>query len=110
LNAGEFRQQTLLKAVIVNALNPAPYLSWSLVMGPLFLEGWKASPANGLALLIGFYFTFIFSLAGIIFLFGYAGKLGPRISRFLLGLSAIVLLLFGIYQLWIGIQTVLINA
>ncbi len=27
---------TLLKAVFVNLLNPNPYLGWSLVMGPLF--------------------------------------------------------------------------
>ncbi len=105
--AVESQQQTLLRAVVVNALNPAPYLGWSLVMGPLFLEGWKAAPGNGFALLIGFYLTFILSLAGIIFVFGHASRLGPKVSRSLLGLSSIVLFLFGIYQLGMGAQAIL---
>ena len=29
-------------------------------MGPLFLEGWRESPINGIAMIIGFYLTFIF--------------------------------------------------
>ena len=97
-------QQTLLKAVLVNLLNPAPYLGWSLIMGPLFLEGWKAAPVNGFALIIGFYLTMIITLAGIIILFAFAQKLGPKVSKILLGLSAIVLFAFGIYQLWVGIN------
>ena len=32
-------KKTLLKAAFVNLLGPGPYLGWSLVMGPLFLEG-----------------------------------------------------------------------
>ena len=50
-------QQTLFRAAIVNFLNPNPYLGWSLVMGPLFLKGYKEVPANGIALIIGFYAT-----------------------------------------------------
>jgi threonine/homoserine/homoserine lactone efflux protein len=42
-------QQTVLKAALVNLLNPAPYLAWSLVMGPLLLRGWREAPANGIA-------------------------------------------------------------
>lgn len=97
-------QQTLLKAVVVNLLNPAPYLGWSLIMGPLFLEGWKVAPVNGFALIIGFYLTMIITLAGIIILFAFAQKLGPKVSKILLGLSAIVLFAFGIYQLSVGIN------
>ena len=97
-------QQTLFKAVVVNLLNPAPYLGWSLIMGPLFLEGWKIAPVNGMALIFGFYITMIITLAGIIILFAFAQKLGPKVSKILLGLSAIVLFAFGIYQLWLGIN------
>lgn len=95
-------QQTLLKAVIVNLLNPAPYLAWSLIMGPLFLEGWEIAPINGIALIISFYLTMIITLAGIIMLFAFARKLGPKVSKILIGLSSIVLFSFGIYQLWLG--------
>ena len=97
-------QQTLFKAVFINLLNPAPYIGWSLIMGPLFLEGWRIEPSYGIALLLGFYLTMILSLAGIIILFGFARKLGPKVSKILLGVSSIVLFIFGIYQLWLGIM------
>ncbi len=102
--SNESSQQTLFKAVFINLLNPAPYLGWSLIMGPLFLEGWRIEPSYGIALIIGFYLTMILSLAGIIILFGFARKLGPKVSKILLGISAVVLFVFGIYQLWLGIM------
>jgi len=100
----ESGQQTLFNAVFVNLLNPAPYLGWSLILGPIFLEGWKLAPINGIAMIIGFYVTMILTLAGIIILFGFARKMGPKVSKILLGLSSIVLFAFGIYQLWLGIN------
>ena len=100
----ESGQQTLFNAVFVNLLNPAPYLGWSLILGPIFIEGWKLAPINGIAMIIGFYVTMILTLAGIIFLFGFARKMGPMVSKILLGLSSIVLFAFGIYQLWLGIN------
>jgi len=102
--SNESGQQTLFNAVFVNILNPAPYLGWSLIMGPLFLEGWRVAPINGIAMIIGFYLTMILTLAGIIILFGCARKLGPKVSKLLIGLSSIVLFVFGIYQLWLGIN------
>lgn len=48
-------QFTFLKAVLVNLLNPNPYLAWSLIMGPLLIKGWNEAPANGIVLLAGFY-------------------------------------------------------
>lgn len=95
--------KTLLNAVVVNLLNPNPYIGWSLVMGPLFMEGWDQTPLNGLALIIGFYGTIVITLAATIVLFGFARNLGPKVSKVLLGFSALALFIFGIYQLWIGI-------
>jgi len=100
----ESGQQTLFNAVFVNLLNPAPYLGWSLILGPIFIEGWKLAPINGIAMIIGFYVTMILTLAGIIILFGFARKMGPMVSKILLGLSSVVLFAFGIYQLWLGIN------
>jgi threonine/homoserine/homoserine lactone efflux protein len=102
--SNESGRKTLFNAVIVNLLNPNPYLGWSLIMGPVFLEGWKLAQINGIALIAGFYLTIILSLAGIIILFGFAGKLGPKVSKILIGLSAIALFLFGCFQLWTGIN------
>ncbi|MBN2184916.1 MAG: LysE family translocator [Candidatus Krumholzibacteriota bacterium] len=99
-------QQTLFNAVLVNLLNPNPYLGWSLIMGPLFLEGCRSGPANGIALIASFYLTMILTLAGIIILFGFARRFGPKVSKVLIGLSSFVLLVFGIYQLYLGIKSI----
>ena len=96
-------RQTVFKAVLVNLLNPAPWLGWSLIMGPLLLKGWRETPANGIALLVGFYITLILVTLGIMLLFAAARNLGPRVSRTLVGISAIALACFGLYELWQGI-------
>lgn len=94
--------QNLFKAVTVNLLNPNPYLAWSLVMGPLLLQGWHETPANGIALVAGFYSLMIISNAGIILTFSAIRKLGPKVNRILIGISVIALTGFGLYQLWLG--------
>ncbi len=93
----------LFKAVLVNLLNPNPYLGWSLVMGPMLLNGWRGNPKNGLALLIGFYSSLIIYSIVMIVLFATAGNLGPRINRISLYISVIAFVFFGFYQLWSGI-------
>lgn len=95
--------QTVFKAAMVNLLNPAPYIGWSLVMGPLLLKGWREAPANGIVLLFGFYTTLILVTLGIMLLFAAARNLGPRVSRALVGFSAIALACFGFYEIWSGI-------
>ena len=97
---GASRGETLMKATLVNFLNPNPYLGWSLVMGPLLLKGWHETPANGIGLLAAFYGTMVLCGVGIILLFASARNLGSRISRVLLGISAIALGAFGLYQFW----------
>ncbi|MGA2502614.1 MAG: LysE family transporter [Anaerolineales bacterium] len=99
-------QQTVLKAAVVNLLNPAPYLGWSLVMGPLLLKGWRQALVSGIALLAGFYSILIFVTLGIMLRFSAARKTGPRISRALVGLSAMALTLFGLYEICLGIKAV----
>jgi threonine/homoserine/homoserine lactone efflux protein len=94
--------RTLFTATVVNFLNPGPYLGWSLVIGPLFLEGWKAGPLNGISLLAGFYLTMFLFTALVIILFDLARDRGPKLQHTLLGLSALILAAFGIYQLITG--------
>jgi threonine/homoserine/homoserine lactone efflux protein len=94
--------RSLLKATAVNLLNPNPWISWSLVLGPLLLKGWREAPAHGIALLAGFYGVMVLGLASTIALFGMAGKPGSRVSRILIGLSAAALAVFGCYLVWSG--------
>jgi threonine/homoserine/homoserine lactone efflux protein len=102
LSSTDAQERSLLKATLVNLLNPHPYLGWSLVLGPLLLKGWREAPANGIAIVAGFYAAMLLSLAGIILLFGAATNLGPKVSRALIGVSALALACFGFYQLWLG--------
>jgi len=94
----------LLRAVLVNLLNPNPYIYWGLVMGPLLLTGWREAPANGVVFLLVFYLTMISGMAGIMLLFAFTRRLGPQVSRALLGLSALALAGFGLYQIWVGLS------
>ena len=101
------RQQTLFKAALINLLNPNPYLGWSLVMGPLLLKGWREAPAYGIALLIGFYVPLIACSLGIVLLFASARSLGPKVGRALVGISALALAAFGLYEVWQGVSAFL---
>jgi len=96
-------KQSVLKAALMNALGPGPYIYWTLVTGPILLKGWRETPLNGISFLAGFYITMITSLTIVIMVFGIAEKFGPEINRTLLGVSAIALFCFGVYQLWQGI-------
>jgi hypothetical protein len=83
-------------------LNPNPYIGWSFVLGPILIKGWRASPANGIALLAGFYVVIISSMAAMIFLFASARSLGRRIQKALIAFSSVALACLGIYQLWLS--------
>ena len=97
-------QRSLLRAAVMNALSPGPYIYWGLVTGPVLVAGWREAPANGVGFLFGFYLAFALTLAGLILLFGTARQLGPKVNRALLGISALALLGFGLYQLWLGVS------
>ena len=101
---GSGTQQSVLKAALMNTLSPGPYIFWSLVTGPILLKGWRETPIHGVGFLAGFYITIVVSLGAIILVFGTAQKLGPRFNRMLIGISAVMLFCFGLYQLWLGIN------
>jgi threonine/homoserine/homoserine lactone efflux protein len=95
-------RKSIMKAAIVNWLNPNPYIGWSFVLGPILINGWRSSPANGIALLAGFYVVIVTSMAGMILLFASARKLGNRVQKTLIAVSSVALACFGFYQLWLS--------
>jgi threonine/homoserine/homoserine lactone efflux protein len=99
-------QKSVFKAVMVNLFNPAPYIGWSLIMGPLLIKAWNESPAIGIGFLLGFYSTMIICTMALIILFAAARNLGPKVSRISIGLSAILMAVFGIYQLWSSVAQI----
>lgn len=99
--------RTLADAAVVNFLNPNAWIGWSLVLGPMFLQGWRESAAHGLAVLVSFYLVLVVATAAIVFTLAAARGLGPRVARALVGVSAIALAAFGVYQLWSGARALM---
>ena len=94
---------TLLKATLINILNPNPYLGWSLVLGPMVFKAWGESHAAAVALLAAFYGAIVLGLAATIYLFGTARLLGARGQRLLLLLSAVALAVLAAYMIASGL-------
>jgi hypothetical protein len=101
---GSSVKQGVIRATMMNALSPGPYIYWGFVTGPILLAGWRESPIKGIGFLISFYITIVLSLAGIIMVFGTAKLLGPKVNRMLVLISAITLACLGLYQLWLGLS------
>lgn len=102
IEAGEAsagRSNSLMRAVGMNLLNPNPYVFWAVVAGPLLLRAWQESPASGIALLVGFYATFIGGLLGLILAFAGMGGLDTRLRATLSGVAAVGLAAFGLVQI-----------
>lgn len=97
-------RRTVLEAVTVNLLNPNPYLGWSLVIGPALLQAWRMAPWYGVALLAAFYTTMFVATGVLLAAFAATHALGPRVGRALVGLSALALAGFGVYQLSFGVR------
>jgi threonine/homoserine/homoserine lactone efflux protein len=91
-----------LRAVVMNALSPGPWIFWSLVSGPVLVESWRAAPARGLSFLAGFYLLLVGGNATLVLAFAGARRLGPGAARGLGLASGLALLLFGLHQLWRG--------
>ncbi len=94
-NAG---RRTLISAVILNMLNPNPYIFWGVIGGPIVLTGWREAPGLGASFIVGFYGMFVCSLAALIIVFASAGKLDARVHRLLSAAAGIALVAFGVYQ------------
>lgn len=53
------KPQSLRRGVIVNFLNPHPYLFWMTVGMPIIMKGWAENPLNPVFFLSGFYMSLI---------------------------------------------------
>jgi threonine/homoserine/homoserine lactone efflux protein len=97
-------KQNILKAVMINLLNPNPYLAWSLIMGPLLIKAWTENPGYGIILLIGFYGSMIIYSIVMVVIFSAARNFGQRVIRICVGISVFAFAIFGLYQLWSAVK------
>lgn len=96
----ESAPQTIFQAALVNLLNPAPYLGWSLIMGPAILTAWAEGPIMAAALLFSFYFTMISTSIALIYLIGRTVLISPGVRKAFNLVSALILAGLGIYFLY----------
>ena len=94
----------VLNAALMNLLSPNPYIFWGTIAGPIFIAGWRQAPGNGLSFVLGFYLTLICGFMAFIALFAFTKRFDARVSRILSGISALALLIFAFYQLWLGVS------
>ncbi len=95
--------RTLLDAVVVNLLNPNPYLGWALILGPQAANAWHITPWRAVALVGSFYATMLLGLGLFIASAGTVNLLSPRRQRHLTLASGVVLVGLGGYLLGMGI-------
>lgn len=94
-------RRELWRGVTVNALNPHPYLFWTMVGGPALVSGWRESPLHALAFLVPFYALLIGSKAAIAWLVSrQAGGLSQVWYRRTLAGSGVLLLAMGVWLAW----------
>jgi threonine/homoserine/homoserine lactone efflux protein len=99
--------RSLLRAALMNALSPGPYLFWSLVVGPLIVTAWRENPSNAVSIVLGFYVALVGLNLTVVALFGQAVRFGNQVRKAMLGFSVLALAGFGLYQLWQGIFSTL---
>jgi threonine/homoserine/homoserine lactone efflux protein len=95
-------RRELWRGVVVNVLNPHPYLFWTMVGGPAVVNGWRESPLYALAFLLPFYVLLVGSKATIAFLVSRkAGALSQLGYRRTLQGSGVLLVAMGV---WLAVQ------
>lgn len=96
--------RTLLEAVLINLLNPNPYLAWALVMGPLAVAAWSRHPAYAVGFVVALYATMLVTIAAFVVLLGTTRFLSAGSQRALVGASALLLAGLGLFLLAAGVR------
>lgn len=90
------QRQTLGKGMVMNWLNPGPYIFWGTITGPLLIKGLELSVWHAGAFLLAFYGTFLGFLAVYVFIFDRLRRLDERATRGVFLITIVVLLFFGL--------------
>jgi threonine/homoserine/homoserine lactone efflux protein len=95
--------RTVLNGMLVNFLNPAPYVFWGAVGGTALREGFAQSAWHGVAFLSGFYGTFVAIMIAFVLIFDRLRQVDARLTRGLSLVSVVVMTLLGLSFIWRGI-------
>jgi len=97
------RGPEFVRAMLVNALGPGPWVYWTTVAGPIVVRAYGEGPSSAFGFVGGFYLLLVAGNAALVVLFAFARRMGERVARGLGRTSAAVLLAFGLLQLWRGL-------
>lgn len=91
----------LRRGVLVNALNPHPYIFWATVGGPALVSGWRISPWHALAFMVAFYLLLVGSKVLVAWLVGrQGGRLSLTWYRHALVGCGMLILAMGGWLIW----------
>ncbi len=85
-----------LRGLLVNALNPAPYLFWSTVSGPIVLDGFSSGGiAYGGAFLVAYYSVFLSLIVVLMLVVDRLGEVNERLEQYMLPVTIVLMVLLG---------------
>jgi threonine/homoserine/homoserine lactone efflux protein len=91
--------RNVLQGLMLVWVNPGVWLYWTLVGGPIFLQGWAISVAHALAFVLGMYGVFIPLLVVITILVEKAGGVSPQATRLMLIVASVAMAIQAMYQI-----------
>ncbi|MBK9125065.1 MAG: LysE family transporter [Chloroflexi bacterium] len=97
-------RETLLRGIVVNLLNPAPYIFWGTMTGPLLVEAFAISAVGGLLFLLAFYGVFLGLMTLFVVMFDRLRGVDVRLTRWLTMASLVVLAALGVQLILRGIN------
>ena len=99
---------SLFSAMLINFLNPNPYLFWGTAGGPNLVKAWNAHGVPGAALfVVGFYFMLVGVRATLAYLIGRnRNAFSPALYQTMLIGSGALLCILGGFLVYDGIYTV----
>ena len=100
------RTGAVYRGILANAINPHPWVFWTLVGGPILHSAWENAIAGAFAFLGAFYGAMVGSKVALAWLVSrQAGGLSLIWYRRILGVCGLALLIMGgwlIWQTWSG--------
>jgi len=100
--------RTFGQAIVAIWISPQVYLNWTAVGVPALLTYSAESVWHGLAFLLFFYLLWIGGLSLQIVLFSQAGKVNEQLNSYLAIIGSLLLIGFGVYQIWLGITGLIV--
>ncbi len=91
------KPQSLRKGIIVNVLNPHPYLFWITIGAPTTIKAWDQSVSAATAFIVSFYLTLVGSKILLAVLVGkYKSFLAGRFYKYTMRILGLILIAFAL--------------